>query len=80
MLDSLWSGTANLPGAKQVGKAFYELLSNGVLLGQSPVEALKAVLAQQYHDSGLDLYESRERAETSSQLTHFLRRSRHSRM
>jgi NitT/TauT family transport system permease protein len=35
MLHSLWSGSENLPGLHQIGKAFYELLSNGVLLRYS---------------------------------------------
>jgi NitT/TauT family transport system permease protein len=32
MIHYLWSGTGDIPGIQQIGKAFYELLSNGVLL------------------------------------------------
>jgi NitT/TauT family transport system permease protein len=32
MLHSLWVGSENLPGILQIGKAFHELLVNGVLL------------------------------------------------
>lgn len=35
MLISLWSGTDNLPGLQQIGKAFYELTANGLLLRYS---------------------------------------------
>lgn len=35
MLSLLWSGTENIPGIQQVGRAFYELVSNGLLLRYS---------------------------------------------
>ena len=30
-MSALWSGTNNFPGLEQIGRAFYELLANGVL-------------------------------------------------